>query len=130
MTDADNTQNLPAGPTPPGFLDRLKEWMPVLAVCVAVGGWLENTKQQERNSNDLKIMIEKLDARLTAHESSDGHAGTRMRLERVEGDILDIKRQLGGIHEDLAAIRHKQLIICTRVASAEECLTGVKSGKP
>lgn len=103
------------------FYDHFRDILPILAVAAAAGGWIQTTRQLEEIATEQRISIEKIDARLQAHEMSDGHAGSRLRIERVERDIGDMRRDLKDIGADTESMSRNVLVLCSRVGKPGDC---------
>lgn len=88
-------------------IESLKLIMPLLAIAMSLGMYAQLVNKLEQQVDALTLRIEQ-------HERSDGHAGTRLRVEHMED-------QLGEMRLEMRGLSHNMAVVCTATAPEGKC---------
>lgn len=95
-------------------IESLKLIMPLLAIAMSLGIYVQLIRNLEKQNDEIVRRVDAVTQRLDSHERSDGHAGTRLRVEHMED-------QLGEMRLEMRGLSHNMAVVCTELAPSGKC---------
>lgn len=95
-------------------IESLKLIMPLLAIAMSLGMYVQLIRNLEEQNKEIIQRVDSVAQRLDTHERSDGHAGTRLRVEHMEDNLADMQLEL-------RALNHNMAVVCTSLAPNGKC---------